>query len=61
MPELGSSPAQIVYGLKLKIVLSTTAPLLNANNTKDIHRKLKKGHANKNIITTDIQNQQGRF
>jgi hypothetical protein len=54
MPELGSSPAQIVYGLKLKIVLSTTAPLLNANNTKDIHRKLKKGHANKNIITTHI-------
>ena len=42
MPELGLSPAQIVYGHKLKIVLSTTPPLLNANNTKDIRRKLKK-------------------
>jgi len=42
MPELGLSPAQLVYGHKLKIVLSTTAALLNANNTKDIRRKLKK-------------------
>ena len=39
MPELGLSPAH--YGHKLKTVLSTTAPLLHANNTKDIRRKLQ--------------------
>ncbi|CAC5384740.1 unnamed protein product [Mytilus coruscus] len=39
--ELDLSPAQIFYGRRLKAILPTTAPLLNANNTQDIRIKLK--------------------
>jgi hypothetical protein len=39
--EIGLSPAQIFFGRKLRTLLPTTAPLLNAHNRQDIRRKLK--------------------
>jgi hypothetical protein len=38
--DIGLSPVQIFFGRKLRTLLPTTAPLLNAHNRQDIRRKL---------------------
>ena len=39
--DIGLSPAQIFFGRRLRTLLPTTAPLLNAHNRQDIRKKLK--------------------
>ena len=41
IPDIGLSPAQIFFGRRLRTLLPTTAPLLNAHNRQDIRKKLK--------------------
>ena len=41
IPDIELSPAQIFFGRRLRTLLPTTAPILNAHNRQDIRKKLK--------------------
>ena len=41
IPDIELSPAQIFFGRRLRTLLPTSAPILNAHNRQDIRKKLK--------------------